>query len=108
MNNNPSPGNKAGCLTTILEKSLGAAAKGGTTDLMGVYKYAEPVTAKGFVFMDSPCHDPCSVTRQAPSGANTVCFTAGRGSEFAFMPSPYIKPTTNTALSHPRPEHMTT
>src|SRR3546814_8743018 len=96
MNNNPSPGNKAGGLTTILEKSLGAAAKGGTTDLMGVYKYAEPVTAKGFVFMDSPGYDPCSVTGQVASGANTVCFTTGRGSVFGFTPSQSIKPATNT------------
>ena len=79
MNNNPSPGNKEGGLTTILEKSLGAAAKGGTTDLVGVYKYAEPVDAKGFVFMDSPGYDPCSITGQVASGANIVCFTTGRG-----------------------------
>src|SRR3546814_6875541 len=70
MNNNPSPGNKRGGLTTILEKSLGAAAKGGTTNLTGVYKYGEPVTAKGFVFMDSPGYDPCSITGQVASGCN--------------------------------------
>ena len=79
MNNNPSPGNKAGGLTTILEKSLGAAAKGGTTTLRGVYRYAEPVTERGFVFMDSPGFDPCSVTGQVASGANLVAFTTGRG-----------------------------
>src|SRR3546814_13764373 len=98
MNNNPSPGNKAGGLTTILEKSLGAAAKGGTTDLMGVYKYAEPVTAKGCVFMDSPGYDPCSVTGQVVSGANIICFTTGRGSVFGFKPSPSIKLATNTDM----------
>ncbi len=98
MNNNPSPGNKAGGLTTILEKSLGAAAKGGTTNLVGVYKYAEPVTAKGFVFMDSPGYDPCSVTGQVASGANVVCFTTGRGSVFGFKPSPSIKLATNSAM----------
>ncbi|GAB4394140.1 MAG: altronate dehydratase family protein [Kiloniellaceae bacterium] len=98
MNNNPSPGNKAGGLTTILEKSLGAAAKGGTTNLTGVYKYAEPVTAKGFAFMDSPGYDPCSVTGQVASGANVVCFTTGRGSVFGFKPSPSIKLATNSAM----------
>ena len=72
MNNNPSPGNKAGGLTTILEKSLGAAAKGGTTNLMGVYKYAEPITTRGFVFMDSPGYDPASATGQVASGGNVI------------------------------------
>ncbi|HKJ61083.1 MAG TPA: altronate dehydratase family protein, partial [Hyphomicrobiales bacterium] len=75
MNNNPSPGNKLGGLTTILEKSLGAAAKGGTSPLTAVYEYAEPVDAKGFVFMDSPGYDPVSVTGQVASGANVICFT---------------------------------
>ncbi len=98
MNNNPSPGNKAGGLTTILEKSLGAAAKGGTTNLCGVYKYAETVDTKGFVFMDSPGYDPCSVTGQVASGANVVCFTTGRGSVFGFKPAPSIKLATNSAM----------
>lgn len=96
MNNNPSPGNKAGGLTTILEKSLGAAAKGGTTPLRGVFKYAEPVTARGFVFMDSPGYDPCSVTGQVASGANIVCFTTGRGSAFGYKPAPSLKLATNS------------
>ena len=98
MNNNPSPGNKAGGLSTILEKSLGAAAKGGTSNLCGVYKYAEQVDTKGFVFMDSPGYDPCSVTGQVASGANVVCFTTGRGSVFGFKPSPSIKLATNSAM----------
>ena len=98
MNNNPSPGNKAGGLTTILEKSLGAAAKGGTTNLCGVYKYAEPVTEQGFVFMDSPGYDPCSITGQVASGANIVCFTTGRGSVYGCKPSPCLKLATNTAM----------
>ncbi len=98
MNNNPSPGNKAGGLTTILEKSLGAAAKGGTTNLCGVYKYGEPVTEKGFVFMDSPGYDPCSITGQVASGANIVCFTTGRGSVYGCKPSPCLKLATNTAM----------
>ena len=98
MNNNPSPGNKAGGLTTILEKSLGAAAKGGTTNLTGVYKYGEPATAPGFVFMDSPGYDPASITGQVASGANLVTFTTGRGSVFGYKPVPSMKLATNTAM----------
>ena len=98
MDNNPSPGNKKGGLTTILEKSLGAASKGGTTPLTGVYKYAEPVTAHGFTFMDSPGYDPASVTGQIASGCNLVTFTTGRGSAFGSKPSPCIKIATNTEM----------
>ena len=98
MNNNPSPGNKAGGLTTILEKSLGAAAKGGTTNLTGVYKYAEPVDAKGFVFMDSPGFDPAAATGQVASGANILAFTTGRGSVFGCKPVPSLKLATNTTM----------
>ena len=96
MNNNPSPGNKAGGLTTILEKSLGAAAKGGTTVLNGVYRYAEPVTAKGFVYMDTPGFDPVSATGQVAGGANVLAFTTGRGSAYGCKPTPSIKLATNT------------
>ncbi|MBW8709334.1 MAG: UxaA family hydrolase, partial [Alphaproteobacteria bacterium] len=98
MNNNPSPGNKAGGLTTILEKSLGAAAKGGTTRLKAVVKYAEPVTTKGFVFMDTPGYDPVSATGQVAGGANILCFTTGRGSAYGCKPTPSIKLATNTAV----------
>jgi altronate hydrolase len=98
MNNNPSPGNKDGGLTTILEKSLGAAAKGGTLNLAGVYKYAEQIDTKGLCFMDSPGYDPCSVTGQVASGANVICFTTGRGSVFGFKPAPSIKVATNTRM----------
>ena len=98
MDNNPSPGNKAGGLTTILEKSLGAAAKGGTMPLMGVFSYAEPVTAKGFTFMDSPGYDPASVTGQIASGCQIVCFTTGRGSAFGAKPSPSMKVATNSEM----------
>lgn len=98
MDNNPSPGNKKGGLTTILEKSLGAAAKGGTSPLAGVYKYGEPVTAKGFTFMDSPGYDPASVTGQIASGCNLVTFTTGRGSAFGSKPSPCVKIATNTQM----------
>ena len=98
MNNNPSPGNKAGGLTTILEKSLGAVAKGGTTNLVAVYEYAEAVTAKGFVYMDTPGYDPVSATGQVAGGANMICFTTGRGSAYGCAPSPSLKLATNTAL----------
>ena len=98
MNNNPSPGNKAGGLTTILEKSLGAVAKGGTTNLVDVYEYAEPVTAKGFVYMDTPGYDPVSATGQVAGGANLICFTTGRGSAYGCAPSPSLKISTNTPL----------
>jgi altronate hydrolase len=98
MDNNPSPGNKAGGITTILEKSLGAAAKAGTTNLVDVVRYAEPVRAKGFVFMDTPGYDPVSVTGQVAGGAQIVCFTTGRGSVFGCVPAPSIKLATNTAL----------
>ncbi len=98
MNNNPSPGNKAGGLTTILEKSLGAVAKGGTTDLVAVYRYAEPITARGFVFMDTPGYDPVSATGQVAGGANLICFTTGRGSVFGCKPAPSLKLATNTPL----------
>lgn len=106
MDNNPSPGNKAGGLTTILEKSLGAAAKGGTSPLMGVYKYAEPVTARGFTFMDSPGYDPASVTGQIAGGCNLVCFTTGRGSAFGSKPAPTIKVATNSAMARRMAEDM--
>ena len=98
MNNNPSPGNKAGGLTTILEKSLGAVAKGGTTNLVDVYEYAEPVTKKGFVYMDTPGYDPVSATGQVAGGANLICFTTGRGSAYGCVPSPSMKLATNTPL----------
>ncbi len=98
LDNNPSPGNKAGGLTTILEKSLGAVAKGGSSNLSGVYKYAEAIDTKGFVFMDSPGFDPCSITGQVAAGANMVCFTTGRGSVYGCKPSPSVKIATNTAM----------
>jgi altronate hydrolase len=98
MNNNPSVGNKAGGLTTILEKSLGAVAKGGTSTLNGVFQYAEPVTARGFVYMDTPGYDPVSATGQAAGGAQIICFTTGRGSAFGCAGVPTIKLATNNAL----------
>ncbi|MBK8085635.1 MAG: altronate dehydratase [Devosia sp.] len=98
MNNNPSPGNKLGGLTTILEKSLGAAAKGGTTPLNAVYNYADPVTEKGFVFMDTPGYDPVSATGQVAGGANVLAFTTGRGSAYGCKPTPSIKIATNSDI----------
>jgi altronate hydrolase len=98
MDNNPTPGNREGGLTTILEKSLGAAAKGGTTDLEEVYGYAEPVRSHGFVFMDTPGYDPPSVTGMVAGGANVVCFTTGRGSVFGCKPVPVIKLASNTPM----------
>ncbi|MEK6290174.1 MAG: altronate dehydratase family protein [Paraburkholderia tropica] len=98
MNNNPSPGNKAGGITTILEKSLGAVAKGGGTVLNAVYDYAEPVSESGLVFMDTPGYDPVSATGQIAGGANLICFTTGRGSVFGSKPVPTIKVATNTEL----------
>jgi len=98
INSNPSPGNKAGGITTILEKSLGAQAKGGSTSVNALYEYAMPITERGLVIMDSPGYDPCSATGQIASGANLICFTTGRGSAFGSKPSPTIKLATNSAL----------
>ncbi len=98
MNNNPSPGNKLGGLTTILEKSLGAAAKGGTTTLRGVYHYAEPVKTRGFVFMDTPGYDPVAATGQVAGGSNILAFTTGRGSAYGCKPTPSIKLATNSDI----------
>jgi len=98
MNANPSPGNKAGGLTTILEKSLGAMAKAGGTNLVDVVQYAEEVRARGFVFMDTPGFDPVAATGQVAGGANVVCFTTGRGSVFGCKPAPSIKLATNTPM----------
>jgi altronate hydrolase len=98
MDNNPSAGNKAGGLTTILEKSLGAIAKGGTTNLVDVYQYAETVKARGFVYMDTPGYDPVSATGQVAGGANLICFTTGRGSAYGCAPSPSLKFATNSRL----------
>jgi altronate hydrolase len=106
MNNNPSPGNKAGGLTTILEKSLGAVAKGGTSNLEAVYEYAEPVGAHGFVYMDTPGYDPVSATGQVAGGANIICFTTGRGSAYGCAPSPSLKLATNSALWQRQEEDM--
>jgi altronate hydrolase len=98
MDNNPSPGNKLGGLTTILEKSLGAAMKGGGTTLRGVYHYAEKVEARGFVYMDTPGYDPVAATGQVAGGANILAFTTGRGSAYGCKPTPSFKLATNTPI----------
>src|SRR5260370_18391883 len=98
MNTKPAPGNKAGGLTTILEKSWGAAAKGGSTTRRAVYEYAEPVKEKGFVFMDTPGYDPVGATGQVAGGANVMCFTTGRGSAFGCKPTPSVKLATNSQV----------
>jgi altronate hydrolase len=98
INNNPSPGNKEGGLTTIFEKSLGAIAKGGSTALVDVLHYAEPVKARGFVVMDTPGYDPVSMTGIVAGGANVLVFTTGRGSVFGCKPAPSIKVATNTPM----------
>lgn len=99
MDNNPSPGNKAGGLTTILEKSLGAVAKSGTCALEGVFLYGEPIDRKGFVFMDSPGYDPVSITGEIASGCTIAAFTTGRGSVFGSKPAPCIKVASNTEMA---------
>ncbi len=106
IDNNPSIGNKAGGLTTIVEKSLGAASKGGSTALQAVYHYAEPIRTKGLVIMDAPGFDPACVTGMVASGANVIVFTTGRGSCFGCKPVPSIKVATNTALFHRMPDDM--
>ncbi|MBT9595440.1 MAG: altronate dehydratase [Vitreoscilla sp.] len=106
MNNNPSAGNKAGGLTTVLEKSLGGIAKAGSSNLTEVYEYAQAVKARGLVFMDTPGYDPISATGQVAGGANLICFTTGRGSAYGCAPSPSVKLATNTALMRRQADDM--
>ena len=106
LDNNPSPGNKKGGLTTILEKSLGAVAKSGNSIMMDVLSYSEPLKKKGFNYMDSPGYDPVSVTGQVASGSNVICFTTGRGSCFGFKPTPSLKIATNTNMYNKLEEDM--
>ncbi len=106
MDNNPSPGNKAGGLTTILEKSLGAVAKAGSTPLRDVLAYGQRIDGKGLVFMDTPGYDPVSATGQIAGGAQVLVFTTGRGSAFGSKPAPTIKVATNDALYQAMPDDM--
>jgi altronate hydrolase len=106
MDANPAPGNKAGGITTILEKSLGAVAKGGTTDLVEVVEYAEPMHGPGLVFMDTPGYDPVSATGLVAGGAQVMCFTTGRGSVFGCKPVPSVKVASNSALFTRMPDDM--
>ncbi|WP_433766169.1 UxaA family hydrolase [Pseudomonas putida] len=106
LNNNPSAGNKAGGLTTILEKSLGAVAKAGSSNLVDVYQYAQTVRAQGLVFMDTPGYDPVSATGQVAGGANLIAFTTGRGSAYGCAPAPSIKLATNNRVFEHQEEDM--
>src|SRR6185369_13916913 len=106
FNDNPSPGNKAGGLTNILEKSLGAVAKAGTSPLMQVVDYAEPITSPGFVFMNTPGYDPASLSGLAAGGCNLIAFTTGRGSAIGFPTVPVIKIATNTPMYNRMRDNM--
>jgi len=106
MDNNPAPGNKAGGITTVFEKSLGGVTKGGTTPMMDVFQYGEPITTRGFVFMDTPGHDPVSITGLVAGGCNMICFTTGRGSVFGCKPVPSIKLATNSLMYRHMSEDM--
>jgi altronate hydrolase len=99
IDGNPSPGNKAGGITTILEKSLGSVAKGGQSPLAEIVDYAAVPTVKGFVFMDTPGYDPVSATGMVAGGANIIAFTTGRGSVFGSRPVPTVKLATNSELA---------
>ncbi|MFG2045405.1 UxaA family hydrolase [Dactylosporangium sp. NPDC048998] len=98
LDSNPSKGNKAGGITTIWEKSLGAVLKAGTSPLNDVVAYAEPVTAAGLTFMDTPGYDPVSATGMVAGGANLLAFTTGRGSVFGSRPTPCFKISTTSRL----------
>jgi altronate hydrolase len=106
MDNNPAPGNKAGGITTVFEKSLGGVTKGGTTPMMDVFLYGEPITTRGFVFMDTPGHDPVSITGLVAGGCTIICFTTGRGSVFGCKPVPSIKLATNSLVYRHMEEDM--
>jgi altronate hydrolase len=106
MDNNPAPGNKAGGITTVFEKSLGGVTKGGTTPMTDVVLYGEPITTRGFVFMDTPGHDPVSITGLVAGGCTIICFTTGRGSVFGCKPVPSIKLATNSLMYRHMEEDM--
>jgi altronate hydrolase len=106
FDDNPSPGNKAGGVTNILEKSLGAVAKGGASPLIDVYRYADPVTAPGLVFMDTPGYDPVSLSGLAAGGCNLIAFTTGRGSAIGFPTVPVVKIASNSGTYRRMTENM--
>lgn len=106
LDHNPSQGNKAGGLTTIAEKSLGAVAKAGQSPLVDVIEYAEPIRGKGLIFMDTPGFDPASVTGLVAGGAHLVAFTTGRGSCFGCKPSPSLKISSNSYMYQRMREDM--
>ncbi|MCP5117783.1 MAG: UxaA family hydrolase, partial [bacterium] len=106
FDDNPSPGNKDGGLTNILEKSLGAVAKAGTTTLMDAYDYAERITSRGMVFMNTPGNDPISLSGIGAGGSNIMAFTTGRGSASGFPIAPVIKISSNSTTYRRMPEDM--
>ncbi len=106
FDDNPSPGNKEGGLTNILEKSLGAVAKAGTSPLTAAVDYAERVSTPGFVFMNTPGYDPVSLTGLAAGGANLIAFTTGRGSAIGFPTIPVIKIASNSSMYRRMTDNM--
>jgi altronate hydrolase len=106
FDDNPSPGNKEGGLTNILEKSLGAAAKGGTSALIEVYEYAERISAPGFCFMNTPGYDPVSLSGLVAGGCNLIAFTTGRGSAIGFPTVPVLKIASNSTTYNRMRENM--
>jgi altronate hydrolase len=106
MDSNPAPGNKRGGISNIVEKSLGAVMKGGTTMLSDVVNYADQVTRKGLIVMDTPGYDPVSITGIAAGGCNVICFTTGRGSAIGFPTVPVVKIATNSRIFHVMNDNM--
>ncbi len=94
---NPSPGNKAGGITTLEDKSCGCVQKGGSAQVVDVLEYAEPVTKKGLNLLSGPGNDLVSATDLTAAGAHIILFTTGRGTPFG-APAPTVKISTNTAL----------
>ncbi len=106
MESNPAPGNRRGGITNIVEKSLGAVTKGGTTMLRGVVDFAEEIRYKGLVFMDTPGYDPVSITGIAAGGCNVIAFTTGRGSAIGFPTVPVLKIASNSRIFHAMNDNM--
>jgi altronate hydrolase len=106
FDDNPSPGNKQGGLTNIVEKSLGAVAKSGSSPLRDVVDYAERIHSPGLVFMNTPGYDPVSLTGLAAGGVNLIAFTTGRGSAIGFPTVPVLKIATNTGMFEAMRDNM--
>jgi altronate hydrolase len=94
---NPSPGNKAGGISTLEDKSLGCTQKGGTAEVVDVLNYAQPATVKGLNLLDAPGNDLVASSSLALSGCQLILFTTGRGTPFgSFVPT--LKISTNSKL----------